>query len=213
MTDETHSMRRNTAASPHEKTSQDQLGLERLIFFSDAVFAIAITLLALEMRIPGVENSLTENELLQALLSIWPKYLGYAIGFMTIGVLWMSHHRKFRLIHRYDRILMWLNLFFLMFVAFLPFPTSIISEYGNRTSTVFYAIVVSMASIVFVVLWWYASHNNRLIDSDLDPRQRRRETQISLFVLGVFVFSIGLAFINADLAKFSWLLIAVTIRR
>lgn len=213
MTDETHSMRRNTADSSPEKTSQDQLGLERLIFFSDAVFAIAITLLALEIRIPGAENSLNENELFQALLSIWPKYLGYAIGFMTIGVLWISHHRKFRLIQRYDRILMWLNLFFLMFVAFIPFPTSIISEYGNRTSTVFYAMVVCMASIASIVLWWYASHNNRLIDSHLDPRQRRRETQVSLFVLGVFVLSIGLAFINADLAKFSWLLIALTIRR
>jgi len=208
-----HPMSKKATAPLPEKTNQDHLGLERIIFFSDAVFAIAITLLALEIRIPGVESSLTENELTQALISIWPKYLGYGIGFMTIGILWMSHHRKFRLIQRYDRNLMWLNLFFLMFIAFIPFPTSIISEYGNRSSTVFYAIVVSMASIASFFLWWYASYQNRLIDPHLDSRQRRHETQVSLVVFGIFVVSIGLAFVNADLAKFSWLLIAIAVRR
>ena len=210
---EIHPVRNTTINSTPDKMSQDRLGLERIIFFSDAVFAIAITLLALEIRIPSVENSLTETKLTQLLLSIWPKYLGYGIGFMTIGVLWISHHRKFQLIQRFDRNLMLLNLFFLMFIAFIPFPTSIISEYGNRTSTVFYAIVMSLASITSIFLWWYASYNNRLIDSDFDPRQRRRETQVSLIVLGIFVVSIGLAFVNADLAKYSWILIAFVVRR
>ncbi|MBE2240932.1 MAG: DUF1211 domain-containing protein [Caldilineaceae bacterium] len=196
-----------------DKTGQEHLGLERIVFFSDAVFAIAITLLALEIRLPGVENALTENGLTQALISIWPKYLGYGIGFMTIGIMWMSHHRKFRFIQSYDRNLMFLNLFFLMFIAFIPFATAIISEYGNRTSTIFYAIVVSLAGIASFFLWWYASYQNRLIDPNLDSRQRRRETQVSLVVITIFAGSIGLAFINADLAKFSWLLIAIAVRR
>jgi uncharacterized membrane protein len=89
-----------------EKTGQDHLGLERIIFFSGTVFAIAITLLALDIRIPGGKSSLTENGLTQALISIWPKYRGYGIGFLTIGILWMNHHRKFRFIQRYDRNLM-----------------------------------------------------------------------------------------------------------
>lgn len=206
-------MSKNATALLPETTNQDHLGLERIVFFSDAVFAIAVTLLAPELRIPAVEGSLTEIELTQSLISIWPKYLGYGIGFMTIGILWMSHHRKFRLIQRYDRALMWLNLVFLMFVAFIPFPTSVISEYGNRASTVFYAIVVSLASITSFFLWWYASYQNRLIDPHLDSRQRRHETQVSLVVIGIFVVSIGLAFVNADLAKLSWLLIAVAVRR
>ncbi len=206
-------MSKNATAPLLEKTRQDHLGLERIVFFSDAVFAIAVTLLALELRIPAIEGSLADGELAQALISIWPRYLGYGIGFMTIGILWMSHHRKFRLIQRYDRNLMWLNLVFLMFVAFIPFPTSVISEYGNRASTVFYAIVVSLASITSFFLWWYASYQNRLIDPHLDSRQRRHETQVSLVVIGIFVVSIGLAFVNADLAKFSWLLIAVAVRR
>lgn len=141
-------MSSNAKVYPPEGSGQDHLGLERIIFFSDAVFAIAITLLALEIRIPSIDGSLTENELSKILLSIWPKYLGFGIGFLTIGVLWMGHHRKFRLIQRYDRNLMWLNLLFLMFIAIIPFPTSIISQFGNRTSTILFAIVLSLASIL-----------------------------------------------------------------
>ncbi len=206
-------MTNETVGFSIEKINPDYPGLERIIFFSDAVFAIAITLLALDIRIPSTETSLTENGLIQTLFSIWPRYLGYAIGFMTIGILWMGHHRKFRLIQRYDRNLMWFNLFFLMFVAFIPFSTSIISEFGNRTSTVFYAIIVSLASITSMILWRYASHNGRLTTLDLDAGQIRRETQTSIAVLGIFVLSIGLAFVNADLAKFSWILLAFTVRR
>ncbi len=206
-------MSKNATAALPEKANQDHLGLERIVFFSDAIFAIAVTLLALELRIPAVEGSLTEVELTQALISIWPKYLGYGIGFMTIGILWMSHHRKFRLIQRYDRNLMWINLVFLMVIAFIPFPTSVISEYGNRASTIFYAIVVSLASIASFLLWRYASYQSRLVDPHLDSRVRRRETQVSLAVIGIFVASIGLAFVNADLAKFSWLLIAIAARK
>ena len=206
-------MNRRVVESQLEKNYHEDLGLERIIFFSDAVFAIAITILALEIRLHNVDSSFTEKELTHALLTIWPKYLGYGIGFMTIGVLWMSHHRKFRFIQRYDRNLMWLNLILLMFVAFIPFSTSIISEYGNRTSTIFYAIVVSIASLASLCLWWYASNNSRLIDNNLDLRHIHHETQVSLAVFIIFTASIGLAYINADLAKFSWILIAFTARR
>ena len=206
-------MNRRVVESQLEKNYHEDLGLERIIFFSDAVFAIAITILALEIRLHNVDSSFTEKELTHALLTIWPKYLGYGIGFMTIGVLWISHHRKFRFIQRYDRNLMWLNLILLMFVAFIPFSTSIISEYGNRTSTIFYAIVVSIASLASLCLWWYASNNSRLIDNTLDLRHIHHETQVSLAVFIIFTASIGLAYINADLAKFSWILIAFTARR
>ena len=206
-------MNKEFANAVNEHPDQERQGLERIIFFSDAVFAIAITLLALDIRIPNAAVPLTEGALTETLISIWPKYLGFAIGFLTIGILWMGHHRKFQMIQSYDRNLMLLNLLFLLFIAFIPFPTSIISEYGNRTSTIFYALIVSLASLLSFCVWWYAAYHNRLTSSQVDVRQRRRETQISLVVLGIFAASIGLAFINADLAKFSWLLFAVAIRR
>jgi uncharacterized membrane protein len=191
---------------------QDHLGLERLVFFSDAVFAIAITLLALEIRLPALEGNVTDHQLLQGLLAIWQKYLSFVVSFLVIGVFWMGHHRKFRFIKRYDTRLLLLNILLLMGIAFIPFPTSIISEYSNRTATIFYAIIMTVVGMLNAAVWINSSHNNRLIDPNFNPQQRRRETARALIVPGVFLFSIGLAFIDADLAKYSWVLIAVAFR-
>lgn len=191
---------------------QDQLGLERLVFFSDAVFAIAITLLALEIRLPALGENPTNDQLFQALLALWPKYLSYAISFLVIGSFWLGHHRRFRLILRYDTRLLLLNILLLMGVAFIPFPTAVIGEYGNRTATIFYALVMTIAGLLNAAVWLYASHRNRLIEPSFTPQKRQRET-MRVFILPVlFLLSIGLAFINDDLAKFSWLLIAVVLR-
>jgi len=187
----------------------DHLGLERLVFFSDAVFAIVITLLAIEIRLPSVEGSLSDTELARALWDIWPKYLGYVISFLVVGSFWMSHHRKFRYIQRYDSRLIAINLLLLMAIGFIPFPTSVLSEYGNRTATVFYAVMIVVMGILSAVLWWYASVGNRLIDPQIASRLRRREFFGPLLFAAIFAVSIGLAFINADLAKFSWILAIV----
>jgi TMEM175 potassium channel family protein len=192
-------------------SEQEQLGLERLVFFSDAVFAIAITLLALEIRLPSLEEHLTNDQLLQALLMIWPKYLSYAISFLVIGTFWMGHHRKFQFIHNFDANLLLLNILLLMGVAFIPFPTAVISEHGNRTATIFYALVMFIVGLLNAAVWVYASHRNRLIEPDFTPQRVQRETLRALIVPAVFLLSIGLAFINADLAKYSWLLIAVVL--
>ena len=118
----------------------DKAGLERLIFFSDAVFAIAITLLALEIQLPVDATSLTNQQLFVSLMSIWPKYLSFFISFMVIGNFWIAHHRRYRFITRYDTRLLLLNLLVLMSIAFIPFPTAVLSENSNRTATIFYCI-------------------------------------------------------------------------
>jgi uncharacterized membrane protein len=191
---------------------QDRLGLERLLFFSDAVFAIAITLLALEIRLPVTSGPLTDAQLLQGLWTIWPKYLGYIVSFLVIGVFWMGHHRRFQFIECYDRTLILLNIFLLMVVAFVPFPTSIISQYGNQTATIFYALTITAMGLLSVAIWQYASHHNRLVSPQITQQQRRRETLRTLVVPSIFALSVGISFINADLAKISWVLIAFVLR-
>jgi TMEM175 potassium channel family protein len=188
-------------------TDHDQLGLERLIFFSDAVFAIAITLLALEIRLPAGGEDLSEAQLLAQLTGMWQRYLAYAISFLVIGVFWMAHHRKFRFIKRYNSALMMLNLLVLMVIAFVPFPSSVISEYPDRTATIFYALTMMLAALLMAVLWWYASRHNRLVDPRLDAKQRRRQMTAPLVTTLIFLLSIGIAFFNADAAKFFWILI------
>lgn len=180
--------------------------MERLIFFSDAVFAIAITLLALDIRLPVDAASLSDSALLAQLLAIWPKYMAYAVSFLVIGSFWLAHHRRFRLIRRYDRRLLFLNLLLLMAVAFIPFPTAVLSDSGNRTATIFYALAISLAGFLSAALWAYASGPTGLA-APLSPDQRRVEGRNSLLIPAVFLLSIPLALWNAGLAKYFWLIL------
>lgn len=199
--------RPSTPEGKENASVDDHVGLERLIFFSDAVFAIAITLLALDIRLPAGVGALSNAQLLDQLLGGWRKYLAFVISFLAIGTFWVAHHRRFRFIKRYDRGLLMLNLLFLMVIAFVPFPTSVISESGNRTATIFYALTMTLAGLMLTAIWWYASRRNRLTDTQLDAPQRRRQWVGLLLTVALFVLSIGLAFLNEDLARLSWLLV------
>jgi uncharacterized membrane protein len=197
------------AGLPVDTAGDDHVGLERLVFFSDAVFAIAITLLALEIRLPHDIAYLVNEELTRALLHLWPKYLGFATSFIVIGAFWVAHHRKFRYIRRYDRGLLWLNLLLLMSVAFIPFPTAVLSDYGNRTATIFYALTMFTVGLLSAAVWRYATHRRRLVDAGLSPRLVKREQLKGITLAGVFLVSTGIALLDAHLAQFSWLILLV----
>lgn len=191
-------------SAPAPEIESDHFGIERLVFFSDAVFAIAITLLALEIRLPETSTHLDNDGLLRGLLDLTPKYLSFVISFLVIGLYWMTHHRRFRFIKRYDRTLLWLNLLLMMVIAFIPFPTSVLSEYGNRTATIFYALVITLCGLLSATVWLWASWDNRLLDPPLTREQNRAELLRTLLTPTVFLLSIGIAFVNDDLAKYSW---------
>ncbi|MEZ4770514.1 MAG: TMEM175 family protein [Caldilineales bacterium] len=185
----------------------DKTGLERLIFFSDAVFAIAITLLALEIRLPEAAGQFDDREMWAALLGLYHEYLAYFISFLVIGSFWMAHHRKFRLIDRYDNRLLSLNLLVLMSVAFIPFASSVISVSSTRSATDFCALTIIVVGLLFTGMWSYASRGNRLARSDVSERQRRREFTSALSTVAVFAGSIVLSFFDVGLARLSWMLI------
>jgi uncharacterized membrane protein len=198
---------KSKASSTLEQNKTNGSGLERIIFFSDAVFAIAITLLALEIRIPASEVPLSEAGLSAFLSGNWHQYLAYAISFLVIGSFWMSHHRKFHFIRAYDGNLMNLNLLFLMVIAFMPFPSSVISEYENRTGTIFYAMTLSLAGLLLAALWAYASGRANLVDQHLDRAQRVRQLVAPLLLAAIFGLSAGVAYVEPNLARLCWLLI------
>jgi uncharacterized membrane protein len=187
--------------------AHEQLGLERMIFFTDAVFAIAITLLALDIQLPKTTGELSNSQLFTSLLAIWPKYLSYILSFLVIGFFWMAHHRKFRLIVRYDKTLLYLNHILLMVVAFVPFATSVISEYGNQTATILYGLTIAGMGLALAGIWYYASKNHRLIDPKVQQQQIRLELVRVLTISVIFLLSIGITWIDDDLAKFSWILV------
>lgn len=182
----------------------DKVALDRLVFFSDAVFAIAITLLALEIRLPVEVGPLTNEELYTALIEAWPKVLGFVISFLVIGNYWLVHHRRFSHLTGYDGRLVFLNLLLLMAIAFVPFPTAVLSESGNRTATIFYALAMTITGLLSGLLWWHAS-SKRLIE---EPARSRRHTAMGVLVTpAIFVLSIGVAYLDPGLARFTWILI------
>ncbi len=197
--------KRRQVVDPPAAPQEDEIGLERLIFFSDAVFAIAITLLVLDIQLPVNIAGLSNQELLASLLAIGPRYFAYIISFLVIGVFWMGHHHRFGSIRRYNRRLIFLNLLLLMAVAFIPFPTGVIAENGNRTGTIFYALSIALAGLLTAAGWEYASRA-RLVDPRVTTRARNRETLRILMVPGVFMVSIALAFIDPNLSRLAWLL-------
>jgi TMEM175 potassium channel family protein len=183
--------------------------LDRIVNLSDGVFAIAITLLVLDIRVPEIPEGLVATELPGELLSLWPKYLGYLLSFGGISMFWLVHHSIFRDMRSYDRSLIWLNFLFLMFVAFVPFPTSLLGEYGNHQLPVaIYAGTLAIGRLLLTAMYWYATGRDHLADED--PARVRFFLIRGLTIPAIFLLSIGISFFSVSVAIWSWvLLIAV----
>jgi uncharacterized membrane protein len=173
--------------------TEKAIDFERIVLFSDAVFAIAITLLALEVRVPEVDADVFP----QALLGLLPRIGVYALSFLIVGLYWVSHHRIFRYIVRYDDTLIWLNLFFLLCVAFLPVASSVVGSYNHSLAILFYCSVLCLTSFMNMLLWWYASDNHRLTTHDIEPIVLRRVFYRSAATIGVSLLATGIALINS----------------
>jgi uncharacterized membrane protein len=150
----------------------------RLETFADGVMAIAITLLVLEIRVPAHQP----GRLGHALLEQWPSYAAYVTSFLTIGVIWVNHHRMFKLIERVTHSFLMLNVMFLMVVSFIPFPTALVAEAikahdGVRASTFVYGGTMVLLAVMFNLVWGYASAGHRLLVHDLDPEYVRQGTR------------------------------------
>lgn len=167
------------------------LAFERIVFFSDAVFAIAVTLLVIDLRVPEIEEALVDARLPAALWALWPKLLSYGISFTVIAAYWVAHHTLFRCVKRFDQALIWLNLLFLFFVALTPFPTAVVGEYGNHAfAQIFYAGSVVLTGAVNLLLWQYVAHHPYLLDERVDVRLVRQKTLHGLVTPVVFLISI-----------------------
>jgi uncharacterized membrane protein len=184
----------------------EKLGLDRLVFFSDAVYAIAITLLVIDLRLPEGSGELSNAALAQAIWAMWPQLLSYVLSFLVIGSFWSNHHRKFRYIEGYDRRLIQINLLLLMVIAFIPFPTSLLGESGNATATIFYAATIVVASLLSVLLWWYPLTHN-LARDNVPASERRLGILRPSLTAAVFGLSMLIALYNDDWAKYSWALL------
>jgi uncharacterized membrane protein len=178
---------------------------ERMLVFSDAVMAVAITLLVLDLKLP---ESVTDAELAGVLRGSLHGIGVYALSFVVIGLVWMGHHAQFSYIQRVDGALLWLNLFFLMTIGLIPFVTSLLSDHGNALATSLYAATLVTTSLLSALMWWYASRDPELMPADVPGAVRREGLIAPLLNAAVFAFSILIAVAwSATVAQWSWLLL------
>jgi uncharacterized membrane protein len=147
-------------------------GVERLEAFSDGVYAIAITLLVIEIKVPATEV-VQRVGLLHALAHHWASYAAFTLSFVIIGIMWANHHNIFRYIGRTNHTLAMLNLGLMFCTAFLPFPTAVLADYlpmpsERTTAVVLYGATLTLTAIFYNALWLYASHKRRLLKPDAD---------------------------------------------
>jgi TMEM175 potassium channel family protein len=181
---------------------------DRVVFFSDAIFAIAITLLAVELRHPLAAVSTGKASLFAG--GVANSLIGFGISFAVIGLFWLGHHGLFRFIVALDRPLIGLNLFFLGTIAFLPYPTFVLANYGNRPSVViFYAACAGVAGLAEGAIWVYATARPDLVD----PSAQSIKLLFTLRVMripAVFAISIPVALASPRLAQYLWILILIS---
>ena len=182
-------------------------GVARTEAFSDGVFAIAITLLILEIRVPP-QDAARAAGLWRALGEHWSSYGAYVLSFAIIGIMWANHHNIFRYIDRVNHVFLMLNMALLLCVAFLPFPTAVLAAYlpspGERTAaTAFYGGVLTLAGVIYNMLWRYAAAGRRLLRRSAD--QQLVDAITREFSLGPVLYAVAtlLAFLNV------WLSLAI----
>src|SRR5262245_52282205 len=181
----------------------------RLEAFSDGVFAIAITLLVLEISVPVG----SEEDLLRAVLDQWPSYLAYFVSFASVGAIWLAHTAVTEYLDHADRWLMRLNLLLLLFVSFLPFPTKLLAQSVNeedagRVATTIYGLTLLITAVVLSALWRYAV-SERLVRPDTTDADVQLLTKKLTPGLGGYAAMIVLGIFQPVVAVLGYLSIAV----
>ena len=180
--------------------------LEHVISFSDAVFAFAITFMALSVDIPDLPTDLTQSELLDRLYDLYPQFESYIISFAVIAIFWVSYHQVFNHIKGSHITMVYLNLLFLLLITLLSLSTSLVINYGNyHVPYVIYSLIVILTSSLLTLIWWHATKDKLLIDKKLHPLYIKGVMLTLLSIPLVFTVSIFISFINLDIAEIFWL--------
>jgi uncharacterized membrane protein len=157
-------MTTDDAGLTKDPATQLGMGIDRLKALSDGVFAIAITLLVLEVKAPHLAEPTSGRELLLEIGRLWPRLFAYLISFFMLGIYWVGHRNVFESIHRCDRTVLWLNNVFLLGVSFLPFPAAILGEYHeNAMALTIYGANLSVISLFLFLLFHYAGRRPHLL--------------------------------------------------
>ncbi len=183
---------------------------DRLKALADGVFAIVMTLLVLELGVEEIAKTSANKELIHGLLEMWPRFLIYGLSFLILGIFWVIHHVIFDAIKRNDTPLVWLNILFLMFVALIPFSTSLFGKFGAKQITaIIYGANMLLIFNLGWAIWAYATGKHRLVDRDLDPALIRGANLMGLVYTIVMLPSIGISLIQPIISFYIYIFIVI----
>jgi len=208
--------------SPLHNELRKEFQLERLILFSDAVFAIAITLLVIEIKIPDLaqlnlhyhemglpeihdSTHITDTDMLNGLAWLIPKFIGFLISFIIIGQYWVVHHRMFGYVIDFSNRLIWMNLFFLFCIALMPFSTGFYSEYAAMplvTPVIFYTCNLAALGLLNFLMWRYLGNSKNGLTENMNPKLARYSSLRSITVPGIFIICCYVYTISPVIASF-----------
>jgi uncharacterized membrane protein len=186
-----------------------QINVKYVVSFSDALFAFAITFMALSIQVPNFPNNILESELSKRLGQvIIPSIIHYIISFLVVGMYWIGYHRIFEYVKRADITLIWLNLLFLLLISLVAYFTSLLATYGHyKIVVIAFASILAATGFILCIVWWYATKNRKLVDQDIHPNLVRYFLIRSLVSPLIFLTSIGIAFIDVQVAQYFWIVI------
>jgi TMEM175 potassium channel family protein len=181
-------------------TEAAQKETARVEAFSDGVFAIAITLLVLEFKVPRLGHDASGAQLWSALRELWPSLVAFLGSFGAILIMWISHHGLFRMVRRVDTPFLYVNGFMLLMICFVPFPTAVLAEYlghpGERAAAAFYCFTFVLTSISFQ-LWWWTATRRRLLHEHIAPQHVARIWRSYRRGFAVYLAATALSFWSA----------------
>jgi uncharacterized membrane protein len=190
----------------------NEIKVECVISFSDALFAFSITLMALSIQIPNLPSNIAESELTKRLGQlIIPNIIHYIISFLVVGMYWIAYHRTFEHIRLANITLIWLNLLFLLSISLVAYFTGLLSTYDtHRIVVIAFSCILATAGFILCIIWWYATHNRKLVDKNMHPHLVRYFLIRGFVSPIIFLTSIGISFIDVQGAHYFWIVIIPT---
>lgn len=185
-----------------------EIGKNRIEALSDGIFAIVMTLLILEIRVPDLPRTAPNVEVVPSLLALWPKFASYIVAFASLGVFWVAHHTMYHVIRRADRTLLWLNIVFFMFVSLLPFSTSVLNAFPEAfiAPLIFGANLAAIGWILFLQ-WTYVNFQSDMLASFITAEYRRTVQSRMLWVPVAITLTVLVCFWSVEISLTIYLLL------
>jgi uncharacterized membrane protein len=194
---------------PHPNADHLLMPKGRLEAFSDGVFAIVITLLVLEIKVP-THDQVHEHGMALALVALWPKIFSFIVSFVVVGIYWVGHHHILAQLRGVDRPFMWLNLNLLLSTCSIPFSAALLGEFvHDHLATTAYAVNLVLVGISMWMLWAYAAHHHRLVDPKITEGFKRLVRNRILLAPACYLAAVPASFIHPGLAIACFALVPV----